>query len=67
MSNFKTSFLDGTFEGDFEYEMGSDIFHSLLMLTDGIYPELASSIIINLIIYYIECNLSNKFHILIDS
>ena len=67
VSNLKKSFLDGIFEGDFEYEMGGEIFHNLWMLTDGIYTELARSVIINCIIYYFECNLPNKFYILIDS
>ena len=47
--------------------MGGETFHNLWMLTDGIYPELARSVIINCIIYYFECNLFNKFYILIDS
>ena len=40
-SRLKDVFLDGSFEGDFEYFLVGEIFNHLWILVDGIYPQLA--------------------------
>ena len=46
LSNLNDAFLNGSFDGDFEYELGGEIFHHLWILTDGIYPQLARYVLL---------------------
>lgn len=40
-SDLKEILVNGMFQGDFEFEMGEEVFNHLWILVDGIYPMLA--------------------------
>ena len=40
-SDLKELLVNGLFQGDFEFEMGGEVFKHLWILVDGIYPKLA--------------------------
>ena len=40
-SDLKEVLVNGLFKGDFDYEMGGEVFKHLWILVDGIYPKLA--------------------------